>query len=144
MNRLYLSHNNLFALLLAAFALLWIASNGGSYSRTHRFQVPEVDVPQAKALIDAGALVIDVRGVEQFAYRHIAGAIVLPLEVLRAGIPASIVAAKDKPIVVYCNEGLAHGPEAAHILRQAGFTSVVNLRTGIEGWQSASFPVVKG
>lgn len=143
MNRLSLNTNNLFALLLAAVALLWIASNGGLHSRTQRYQVPEVDVQQAKALIDAGALVIDVRGAEQFAYRHIAGAILIPLEILRAGIPASIAAAKEKQIVVYCNEGIVHGPEATHILRQAGFTNVVNLRDGIEGWQSASLPVIK-
>lgn len=54
-----------------------------------RFVVPEVDIPQAKALIDAGALVVDVRGRDPFDYRHVPAALFFPLSVLRAGTTTS-------------------------------------------------------
>ena len=106
--------------------------------------MPEVDIQQAKTLIDAGALVIDVRGETQFAARYIPGAVLVPLEILRAGIPALIASAANKPVVVYCGDGVAHGPEGTHILQQAGFANVVNLKPDIEGWAAAGMPLIKG
>ena len=93
--------------------------------------VPEVDIVQAKASIDSGALVIDVRGAEQVAVRHLPGAVLVSLEILRAGIPPSIALTRDRPVVVNCNQGLVHGPKATRLLQQAGFTQAVNLHSGI-------------
>jgi rhodanese-related sulfurtransferase len=107
-------------------------------------KVPELEVAQAKALIDAGAIVIDVRGQDQFDRRHLPSAVLLPLTVLQAQIPAWLAAAKDKPIVVYCNRGTTHGPEVTAFLQDAGFSRVANLATGIEGWAAAELPVIAG
>jgi rhodanese-related sulfurtransferase len=136
------SRRHLLALALMAGVTVWFAAGGGK-SASQKYDAPVVDVTQAKALIDAGATVIDVRGREQFDVRHIPGAILVPLAALHAGIPQSLEAAKNKPIVVYCNDGVRTGPEATHVLRQAGFTNAVNLKTGIEGWTGAGLPVAK-
>ena len=145
MNPLFFANRkNLFALLIAAVAFVWLANNGTRHSSTNHLAVPEVDIAQAKALVDSGALVIDVRGAEQFAVRHLPGAVLVPLAILRAGIPASIAVARDKPVVVYCNKGVASGPEATRLLQQAGFSHAVNLHSGIEGWAAAGLPVKKG
>ena len=145
MNSLLLANRkNLFALFVAAIAFIWLANNGTRQSPANLQPVPEVDIAQAKALIDSGALVIDVRSAEQFAFRHLPGAVLVSLELLRAGIPPSIAAAKDKPVVVYCNQGLVHGPEATRLLQQAGFKQAVNLRSGIEGWAAAGLPIKTG
>lgn len=141
MNRIAQSRGNLLALLLIGALLAWIIGSG---VKQPHYQVPEVDVHQAKAMVDAGALVIDVRGAEQFAYRHVPGAVLVPLSVLRTAIPPAIAAAKARPVLVYCNEGLVHGPEGTHLLQQAGFTNVVNMKAGIEGWSAAGLPVIKG
>lgn len=132
---------NLWVMVLAGLGLIWVLQQQG---QRHDYQVPEVGIAEAKALMDAGALVIDVRGAEQFAYRHIPGAILVPLTVLRNTVPVELASAKDKPVVIYCNEGLLHGPEGTHLLRQAGFTNVVNLKPGIEGWAAAGMAVDKG
>jgi rhodanese-related sulfurtransferase len=137
-----LNRNNLVAITIAAIAFAWL--QGNRQSTMHHPIVPEIEVLQAKALIDAGALVIDVRGAEQFAVRHLPGAVLVPLAILRAGIPPVVIAAKDKPVVVYCNKGFVSGPEATQLLQQAGFSKVVNLHSGIEGWAAAGLPLKAG
>ncbi len=133
-------------LLFVGLALIWLAAMGHRQPplATPAFHVPEVDIAQAKVMMDAGAIVIDVRGAEAYARQHIAGALLIPLEVLRAAIPASLASAKDKPIVVYCGEGLSKGPEGAHLLQLAGYTHAASLKPGMEGWAAAGMPVSKG
>jgi rhodanese-related sulfurtransferase len=131
-----------FGILLALTCLVWLSNSG---TGPHPYQIREVDVSGAKALIDAGALVIDVRGQSQYDARHIPGAILVALEDLRAGIPPKLQAvAKDRQIVLYCNEGLLHGPEGTDILNKAGYSGAVNLKNGIEGWAGQGNPVKKG
>ena len=107
-------------------------------------KVPEVTVAAAKALIDAGALVIDVRGKDPFDYRHVPGALWIPLAQLSAAIPVSLAGAKDKAIVVYCNDGLATGPKGTRVLLDQGYAHALNLKAGVEGWDAAELPLVRG
>jgi rhodanese-related sulfurtransferase len=125
---------------MLSIALLWLINAG----KPVRFDVKEVSVPEAKALIDAGAAVIDVRGPEQFQARHIPGATLVALDELQSGVPARILALKAQPIVVYCGDGVTHGPEGTAILNHAGFGKAVNLKPGIEGWQNAGMAIEKG
>ncbi len=109
------------------------------------FNVPEVDAATAKQLIDAGAIVIDVRGKEAFLARHVAGALAMPLEELRAAVSAEKkTIALDKPIVIYCGDGARTGPEGTYVMNQAGYAGAVNLKSGLEGWEKAGLPVAAG
>jgi len=104
------------------------------------FKSHDVSVPEAISLIESGALVIDVR---YSPTAHLPGALMIPMEVLAARLQ-QLEIDKTQPIVVYCGNGTARGPEATHLLSQAGFTNVVNLGAGIEGWRSAVLPIVTG
>jgi len=104
------------------------------------FKSHDVSVPEAISLIDAGALVIDVR---YSPSAHLPGALLIPMEVLAARIE-KLEIAKTQPIVIYCGNGTARGPEASQILTRAGFTNVVNLGGGIESWRSLGLPTVAG
>lgn len=106
----------------------------------HRFQAKDVSLDEARALIAAGALVIDVRDRAVSGSAHLPGALLIPLEVLEARLKSMDVA-KTQPIVVYCGKGSTLGPEAAHILTQAGYQQVVNLAPGLSGWRDAGLPV---
>ena len=120
-------------------ALIWL---GNVTAPT--YNVKEVDIATAKTLIDGGALVVDVRGKDAHAGRHIAGSIQAKPEELRAAIPERIRAlAADAPIVVYCGDGLSIGPEGTDILNKAGYAGAVNLKGGIEGWAAAGYPIGK-
>ena len=107
----------------------------------HSLSVPEVDLAQAKGMFDGGALILDVRKADRYEYRHILGAMAMPLATLQSAIPMAIAYAKTLPILVYCGDGLSIGPEATHILNKAGFAGAVNLKTGIEGWAAAGYPI---
>jgi rhodanese-related sulfurtransferase len=113
-------------------------------SKRPSFNITEVDISQAKALISAGALIVDVREKEQFEHRHIPGALLIPLTVLKVAIPVAIAYAKDMAVVVYCGDGVTHGPEGTEILNKAGFAQAVNLKPGIQGWGSAGLPISTG
>ncbi|MFD1576487.1 rhodanese-like domain-containing protein [Ramlibacter ginsenosidimutans] len=126
---------------LGLVGVVWVAT--GQSSRSTRFSVPEVDVAKAKALLDAGALAVDVRGQDPFDYRHLPGAMLIPLVALRTSIPLALSQAKERQIVVYCNDGHSSGPEATDILVRNGFKYVQNLKSGVEGWASAGLPLVK-
>lgn len=95
---------------------------------------PGIDPAQAKALIDDGALVIDVRSQEAFEVAHLPAAVHVPLRELAAGVPAEVAGAEGLPIVVYCNDGLTEGPAARALLVSHGFKKVAYLKGGIEGW----------
>jgi len=102
--------------------------------------VREVSVQEAKAMLEAGAISIDVRDKGVAATAHLPGALLIPLEVLQANLPR-LEAYKAYPIVVYCGDGTSRGPDAAALLEREGFSKVVNLQHGIEGWRSAGLKV---
>lgn len=129
---------------IAAFAAISLAIIFSGYHQKHRFDdIQQVSVQEAKTLVDGGAMIIDVRGVDAYNTRHLAGAISIPLSMMEAGIPAVLSTAKSLNIVIYCNDGVTTGPEATQLLTRAGYTHAVNLRTGIEGWAEAGLPIKK-
>jgi len=123
---------------------VWLSNVGtGTNSVGQRYNVKEVSAVDAKALIDAGALIVDVRGKEQFNAGHIDGAISAPLAELQARIPAALEGAQAKSIIVNCADGVTTGPEGTALLNKAGYPNAVNLKPGFDGWKSAGYPVVK-
>jgi phage shock protein E len=76
-----------------------------------------------KDRIAAGARIVDVRTPAEFREGAYPGAVNIPLAVLPARM--SELEPKDKPIVLYCESGARSG-QAAWLLKQAGFTDVVN------------------
>jgi len=128
-----------FALLVALSfisTLAWNINPGGGNTG-----VRDVSAREAKAMLDSGAIAIDVREKAVAASAHLPGSLLIPLEVLRANLPR-LEAYKAYPVVVYCGNGSSRGPEAAALLSRAGFSKVVNLSHGIEGWRDAGLQTV--
>jgi rhodanese-related sulfurtransferase len=98
---------------------------------------------QLTALINRdNALVVDLRPAADFEKGHIAGA---------RNVQASqfdpenkhLAPAKALPVVLVCKAGDS-ADKAAKRLRKAGFTNVNLLEGGIQAWQAADLPLVKG
>lgn len=70
-----------------------------------------------KALVAAGALVIDVRTPGEFKSGHIKGAINIPVDSIRTKVAE--LQKKGKPVITCCRSGARSGV-AAGILRQQG------------------------
>ncbi len=85
-----------------------------------------------------GAVLLDVRTPEEFAFGSIADAVNIPLDDLRARISEL---PQDRPILVFCAVGL-RGYLALKILRSHGFKRVKNLSGGYKTYSMAVAPVV--
>ena len=98
---------------------------------------------EVTALINHGnALLVDVRGASDFEKGHIAGS----KNVQMAQFDPEnkhLAPAKALPVVLVCKSGeTASG--AAKRLRKAGFANVNVLEGGVQAWQGADLPLVKG
>lgn len=130
-------------LFFGSLLVLAAVMHSGGSGKQASFQVPGVSVQEVVALIDAGALVIDVRDRSVSAGSHLPGALLIPLEVLAAHL-SNMELSKAQTIIVYCNQGAGRGPAAVQALTEAGFTQVVNLQAGIEGWRASHLPTAAG
>jgi len=77
-------------------------------------------------------VLVDARTPEEFAKRHIEGAILIPYTEIDQR-HKELNASKDKEIIVYCTAG-KRSEIAAQKLSQLGDTNVKNMRDGINGW----------
>lgn len=84
----------------------------------------EADLP---ALIQGGALIVDVRTASEFAARHIENAVNIPYDVISRDI-GSYAPDKDRTLILYCHSG-ARAAAAQKSLMQLGYTHIVNART---------------
>jgi len=84
---------------------------------------------------------IDVRTPEEFAKYHIQNA--KNFNISNANFKKEIEKLdKSKPVLVYCLSGV-RSKTAMQILREAGFATVYELNTGLNGWSKAGKPIVE-
>jgi DMSO/TMAO reductase YedYZ molybdopterin-dependent catalytic subunit/rhodanese-related sulfurtransferase len=98
---------------------------------------PEVGARTAAALVDAGALMLDVREPGEWQAGHVAQAWLLPMGQVarhRGEMP------QDRRIVVACRSG-GRSAAVAEALRAWGFDAV-NLSGGMCAWAAAGLPTV--
>lgn len=80
---------------------------------------PAVDL---KTVIEEGAFLVDVRTPGEFNSGHVKGSVNIPLD----SIPNQLAKFKNKKnIIVFCRSGM-RSSQAKNILKQNGFTNVIN------------------
>ncbi len=100
-----------------------------------------VDVKAAKSMSDQGALLLDVREPDEYAAVHAVNAKLIPLGEVGARLK-EIEAYKDKPVAVICRSG-RRSAQAVSLLKESGFTQVVNVEGGTTAWVQAGLDVIK-
>lgn len=101
--------------------------------------VPEVDVDELERVLDGGALVVDVREVEEHTEARIAGVRLIPLDTVpdeADSLPT------DAPVYIVCARG-GRSHKAAEYLRGRGIDAI-NVAGGTLGWIEAGKPVETG
>lgn len=91
--------------------------------------LPDRNPALAHRLVAAGGVLVDVRTPEEYAARHLDGAVNIPVDELsaRLGEVDKLTGGdKGKPIVVYCQSGGRAG-RAKSVLVGAGHPQVENL-----------------
>ena len=91
----------------------------------------------------ANTLLLDVREPEEYTAGHLSGAINIPRGMLEFKISAD-PALQDlaRPIILYCKTS-GRAALAALSLKSMGFSNVVSLAGGYDGWVEAGHPVSK-
>ena len=138
-----------FILILVAGAvagLLWNAAGGRGFAlgRSVLVQAGDeiVEVADAKALLDRGALFLDARPLDFWRVSRIPGALPLPEEDFdRAFAAIEPRLRRASGIVVYCS---GFGCESSHVvarrLRERGLLAAI-LNEGIPAWLDAGLPM---
>ena len=109
---------------------LLVGCSGGNSKNAYE----QITPAEAKALMDSedGYIILDVRTPEEFAERHIEGAILIPD--YEIGEKAeSILTDKDQLILVYCRSG-RRSKNAANELATLGYTNIKEFG-GINDWK---------
>lgn len=108
--------------------------------------VPRVDAAQARALIEQGALLLDIRGAEEVQKTgRAAGAHHIPRGMLEFRADEALQShdpqmRKDRAIVIYCASG-GRAALAGKLLLDMGYEQVFNLG-GLSDWINGGGEVV--
>jgi rhodanese-related sulfurtransferase len=98
---------------------------------------PDVTPQEAVALVEEGALLLDVREQDEWDAGHAEAAVHLPMS--RLGQEYQTLPT-DRRIVCVCHVG-ARSAAVADALRGAGWDAV-NLAGGMVAWEHAALPIV--
>jgi rhodanese-related sulfurtransferase len=100
-----------------------------------------VSAAEAVRLMNAGAVVIDVRKPEEFAQGHIVSARNIEADAL--GNERKLLDKyKKKVVLTVCNSGLASN-RAAMQLRREGIEQAFSIRGGLAAWKNENMPLEK-
>ena len=92
----------------------------------------DIALEDLKKLQEEGAMIIDVRGPQEYRERHIDGAISIPEYEIKRKIK-NIISDKNKNIVVYCSSG-GRSKKAQKQLKKLGYNQVYNLYNGLTNY----------
>lgn len=98
-----------------------------------------VSANQAILLHNKGALLLDVRGAEEFSKGHIVDARNIELDKLADSVDV-IKKYREKPVIVYCETG-TRSSQAVKLLKAQGFINVANLQGGLAAWRQDNLPL---
>lgn len=100
----------------------------------------KVLTPQAaQELLAQGAVLVDIRGADEYGREHIAQAKHIPMELLSSqGIPNNTA----NTVIFHCRSGNRTAVNAV-ALDECASCEVYILEGGLDGWKQAGLPVVK-
>ncbi len=102
-----------------------------------------IDVDTAKALVDQGARLIDVRNPDEFQRIRASGALNLPLGDLKNGAKTNLPSDSTAPIVTICATG-RRSLYGMLILKAQGYKNVKSVFGGTNAWVENGMPSEKG
>lgn len=93
--------------------------------------LPTLSPRDARAALDCGARLVDIRGADEFARERIPGAINLPLDRV-ATLPRD-----ERAVIFHCKSGMRTAANAGALAAAAAGAPAYILEGGIEAWRTA-------
>jgi sulfur-carrier protein adenylyltransferase/sulfurtransferase len=117
-----------------------MSPSGAEVLREIKSRIDEVDPSVVREQISNGAVVVDVREVDEFAAGHIPGAKHVPKSYLETRIEG---AAPDRTqhVILYCQSGNRSAWAARTLLDDLGYEHVESMRGGITLWKDRGYEV---
>jgi rhodanese-related sulfurtransferase len=137
------------AVLGVTLGLAWNALSGRGFALTRNVLVKEgdelVEVAEARARLERGALALDARPIDFYRMSHVPGALPLPEDDFEASFARLLPTLRGRlDVIVYCS---GYGCEASHNvarkLKQRGVPAAI-LYEGWPAWQAAGYPERSG
>jgi rhodanese-related sulfurtransferase len=128
-------------LVLAAGLLLVMIVTHEWKLLTRRYR--EIEAGELVRLVNGGALLLDLRDSNHFKSGHIAGARNVAFGDLDAQLAKLAGGDKAKPVITYCDNGLAGGKAAAWLAAN-GYPAASTLRGGLASWRADNLPLARG
>ena len=100
-----------------------------------------ISAADAKAMIDKGHRVIDVRTPAEYGGGHIPEAEHVPLDSILAR-PKDVIKGGTSDIIFVCQVG-QRSALAAEMAAAVGFTNLYNLEGGTDAWVRSGYPTAK-
>jgi rhodanese-related sulfurtransferase len=100
-------------------------------------EVAAVDADQGNALVEEGALLLDVREPDEWGAGHAPAAVHVPMKEVQA---RQLELPKDRRIVAVCRSG-GRSAAVTEALNAWGYDAV-NLGGGMHAWEAAGLPIV--
>jgi rhodanese-related sulfurtransferase len=91
---------------------------------------------EARATIDAGARLVDIRGADEHGRERIPGAVNVPLDRI-GNLPCD-----GRPVVFHCKSGMRTAANAAKLGAATAGAPAYILGGGIDAWRQAGLPIV--
>ena len=102
--------------------------------------LPAIKPADARRLLDSGALLIDIREVDEHAREKIPGARHLPLSKLDE---IDLAVHQGKPVIFHCKSGARTQTNAPRLARKLGDAcEAFIVEGGLDAWRKAGLPVV--
>jgi glyoxylase-like metal-dependent hydrolase (beta-lactamase superfamily II)/rhodanese-related sulfurtransferase len=99
-----------------------------------------ITVQELKAMLDKGAMALDVRPGAEFVAGHVPGSVSIPLSGQFASWAGAVLGLSSRPVLIAANADQIN--EARMRLARIGIEDVAGyLEGGTEGWQKAGLPV---
>jgi rhodanese-related sulfurtransferase len=83
-------------------------------------------------------VLIDVRTVQEYAFEHIEGALLLPMPFFRA---EKLPGQAEKRIVFHCGSGI-RSEKVARACIEAGLGLIAHMSSGFGAWKAAKLPYI--
>jgi sulfur-carrier protein adenylyltransferase/sulfurtransferase len=103
-----------------------------------RAAIKQIDIDEARRMMDKGAILIDVREPDEWRQGHIKQAIGISRGFLELRIEEKVPDHKA-PVIVQCASG-TRSLLAARTLRELGYENVYNLTGGFNAWKDRGLP----
>jgi rhodanese-related sulfurtransferase len=134
----YANHHPWLAGALVLVSIVVVLYEMRSHSETKASVSPQDMV----RLMNQGALLIDLRPLEQYTAGHVGGARQMSGEqILQAA--DTLKKYKEKAVVVYDDSGSLSAAAVRQLVSQ-GFTKAFNLRGGLAAWRTENLPLTRG